>query len=91
MSSNVRNFPPRREFLRRLMALSGAAAASHALPALAAIPDQVVDDLILHGSPAEVRAKIDRYAANGVTTPALSILPYGLDLRTAIRDVAPRR
>src|SRR6187551_810164 len=39
MSSNFRNFPPRREFLRRLMALSGAAAASHALPALAAVPD----------------------------------------------------
>src|SRR4030095_16469066 len=29
----------RREFLRRLMAMSGAAAAANALPALAAIPD----------------------------------------------------
>src|ERR1700722_13128581 len=29
--------------------------------ALAAIPDQVVDELVLHGSPAEVRAGVQRY------------------------------
>ena len=37
--SQVRYAHARREFLRRLMAMTGAAAASSALPALAAIPD----------------------------------------------------
>jgi alkanesulfonate monooxygenase SsuD/methylene tetrahydromethanopterin reductase-like flavin-dependent oxidoreductase (luciferase family) len=58
--------------------------------ALAAIPDEVVDQLVLHGSPAEVRSQIARYVANGVTTPALSIFPIGIDLRQAVRDLAPR-
>jgi len=45
--------------------------------ALAAIPDEVVDDILIHGSPAHCRAKIDEYFANGVTTSSLAIL--GLD------------
>jgi probable F420-dependent oxidoreductase len=57
--------------------------------ALEAIPDQVIDDLVLHGSPAEVRAGIQRYIDNGVTTPALAIVPFGIDLRQAVRDLAP--
>lgn len=39
MSSNLTDDRTRREFLRRLMALTGATAAANALPALAAIPD----------------------------------------------------
>lgn len=58
--------------------------------ALAAIPDELVDTLIVHGSPEECRDHIARYQANGVTTPALAILPFGLDERQAIRDLAPR-
>jgi hypothetical protein len=27
---------------------------------------------------------------NGVTTPALALLPFGYDQRQAIRDLAPR-
>jgi alkanesulfonate monooxygenase SsuD/methylene tetrahydromethanopterin reductase-like flavin-dependent oxidoreductase (luciferase family) len=57
--------------------------------ALAAIPDQVVDDLVIHGSPAEVRAGIKRYMDNGVTTPALAMVSVGIDLRQAVRDLAP--
>jgi len=57
--------------------------------AVAAIPDQVVDDLIVHGSPADCRAHIARYIANGVTTAALAILPFGIDNRQAVRDMAP--
>jgi probable F420-dependent oxidoreductase len=57
--------------------------------ALAAIPDQVVDDLVLHGSPGEVRGHIQRYLDNGVTTPALAVVPFGIDLRQAICDLAP--
>jgi probable F420-dependent oxidoreductase len=59
--------------------------------ALAAIPDEVVDALILHGSPAAVREQVRAYTDNGVTTPALAILPLGgLEVRQAIRDLAPR-
>ncbi|NLD76945.1 MAG: LLM class flavin-dependent oxidoreductase, partial [Acidimicrobiales bacterium] len=58
--------------------------------ALAAIPDELVDLLIVHGSPEECREHIARYQANGVTTPALAILPFGLDQRQAVRDLAPR-
>jgi alkanesulfonate monooxygenase SsuD/methylene tetrahydromethanopterin reductase-like flavin-dependent oxidoreductase (luciferase family) len=58
--------------------------------ALAAIPDQVVDDLIVWGSPEQCREHIGRYVENGVTTPALAILPFGVDPRQAIRDLAPR-
>lgn len=57
--------------------------------AVAAVPDEVVDDLVVHGSPEQCRAGIARYVANGVTTPCLAVLPFGLDLRQAIRDLAP--
>ena len=59
--------------------------------ALEAIPDEVVDQLIVHGSPAECREHVQRYIDNGVTTPALAILPFpGIDQRQALRDLAPR-
>ena len=58
--------------------------------ALAAIPDELVDALIVHGSPEACREHIGRYQENGITTPALAILPFGLDQRQAIRDLAPR-
>jgi probable F420-dependent oxidoreductase len=57
--------------------------------ALAAIPDQVVDDLVLHGTPAEVKAKVRRYMDNGVTTVALAVVTFGLDLRQTVRELAP--
>jgi len=58
--------------------------------ALAAIPDEVVDDLIVHGSPGACRERIAAYVANGVTTPAVAILPFpGIDARQATRDLAP--
>jgi probable F420-dependent oxidoreductase len=58
--------------------------------ATAAIPDQVVDELIVHGSPEQCRQHIQRYFANGVTTAALAVLDFGIDVRQAIRDLAPR-
>jgi probable F420-dependent oxidoreductase len=55
-----------------------------------AIPDSLVDELIVHGSPSECREHLARYAANGVTTPAPAILGLGVDvLRQAVRDLAP--
>ena len=58
--------------------------------ATAAIPDEVVDELIVHGSPEECRSHVQRYIDNGVTTTALAIMPFGVDTRQAIRDLAPK-
>jgi probable F420-dependent oxidoreductase len=58
--------------------------------ALAAIPDDVVDELIVWGKPEQCREHIQRYLDNGVSTPALALLPFGYDQRRAIRDLAPR-
>jgi probable F420-dependent oxidoreductase len=57
--------------------------------ALDAIPDEVVDDLIVWGSPEQCRARIDEYVRNGVTTPCLMVLPFGVDVREAVRSLAP--
>ena len=59
--------------------------------ALAAIPDEVVDDLIVHGSPAECRAKIQAYFDNGVTTSSLAIMPFDPELKhwDAVKSLAP--
>jgi probable F420-dependent oxidoreductase len=59
--------------------------------ALDAIPDSLVDELIVHGSPAECRAKIQRYFDNGVTTTSLAIMPFDPDLKywDAVRTLAP--
>lgn len=58
--------------------------------ALAAIPDEVVDALIVHGSPAQCRAQIQRYFDNGVTTSSLSIMPFGtFDHWDAVRQLSP--
>jgi probable F420-dependent oxidoreductase len=58
--------------------------------ATAAIPDQVVDDLIVHGSPEACREHIDRYIANGVTTVALALVGVSGNPRQAVRDLAPQ-
>jgi len=57
--------------------------------ALEAIPDEVVDDLVVHGSFEECRAAIGRYVENGVTIPAPMVLPVGVDLEEAVRGLSP--
>ena len=57
--------------------------------AAASIPDEVVDDLIVHGSPEACRERIEQYIANGVTTTALYVLPFGIDQWEAVRALAP--
>ncbi|MBW8484036.1 LLM class F420-dependent oxidoreductase [Actinomadura parmotrematis] len=58
--------------------------------ALEAIPDEVVDDLIVHGSPDACRARIREYVDNGLTTPVLAIVPAGgVELADAVRQLAP--
>lgn len=60
----------------------------------AAIPDEVVDALIVHGTPEECRAHLRAYVEAGVTTPFAALLPTPesgtpAGLMAAIRAVAP--
>jgi probable F420-dependent oxidoreductase len=57
--------------------------------ALEAIPEEVVDALIISGSAGQCRDKVQAYVDAGVDTPALAIL-HADDLRQAVRDLAPR-
>jgi alkanesulfonate monooxygenase SsuD/methylene tetrahydromethanopterin reductase-like flavin-dependent oxidoreductase (luciferase family) len=49
-----------------------------------------VDELIVHGSPEACREHIERYHENGVTTSAVAIMPFGIDVVQAARELAPR-
>jgi probable F420-dependent oxidoreductase len=59
--------------------------------ALEAIPDSLVDELIVHGSPEHCRRRIQAYFDNGVTTSSLAIMPLDreLDHWDAVRSLSP--
>jgi probable F420-dependent oxidoreductase len=64
--------------------------------ATAAIPDEVVDALILHGTPQTCREKVGEYVRQGVQTPVIALLPTpelssgsAAALRTTLFDLAP--
>jgi probable F420-dependent oxidoreductase len=59
----------------KLRAMHEAWAAGDRKGAAAAIPDDVVDDLVLHGSPESVRDQVQAYQDAGVTTPTIALLP----------------
>jgi probable F420-dependent oxidoreductase len=59
--------------------------------ALESIPDSVVDELVVHGTPEQCRDRIAQYVANGVTTPVPAILPVGVAAADAIRMLAPQQ
>ena len=61
--------------------------------ALAEIPDSLVDEIIVHGSPAACRAQVQRYFDNGVTTTSLAIMPLdpALNHWEAVRALAPNQ
>ena len=42
--------------------------------ALTTIPDEVVDDLIVHGTPESCRAQVQSYADAGITVPIMALL-----------------
>jgi probable F420-dependent oxidoreductase len=42
--------------------------------ALAAIPDELVDDLIVHGTPESCRAQVQAYAEAGIKVPVMALL-----------------
>ncbi len=59
--------------------------------AVAAVPDEVVDELVVHGAPEACRQRIDEYFDNGVTTSSLAIMPLDPELSfwEAARALAP--
>ena len=54
------------------------------------IPDEVVDELIIHGSYDQCREHVARYVEAGVGIPNLAIIPFGIDLDDALEGLAPR-
>ncbi|GAB2776667.1 LLM class F420-dependent oxidoreductase [Amycolatopsis magusensis] len=54
-----------------------------------AIPDEVVDDLIVHGSPEACRERVQSYVDNGLTTPVIALLPTGGDPFEQVRALRP--
>ncbi|GAA2622684.1 LLM class F420-dependent oxidoreductase [Actinomadura fulvescens] len=73
-----------------LKAMNDAWAAGDRKKALEVIPDEVVDDLIVHGPPEACRARVREYVANGLTTPVLAVVPGGgLSPVEAVRALAP--
>jgi probable F420-dependent oxidoreductase len=60
---------------RDLGELHKAWAAGDRRAAVASIDDEVVDALIVHGAPAQCRARVAEYVDHGVTTPVLALLP----------------
>jgi probable F420-dependent oxidoreductase len=58
--------------------------------ALEAIPDTLVDELVIHGSAEQCRERLAEYQAAGLDTPVIAIVPVpGLDLADTIRQLAP--
>jgi len=58
-----------------LAPMHAAWAAGDRAGAAAAIPDEVVDALVLHGTPESCRSQVQAYADAGVKTPVLALLP----------------
>ncbi|MGZ4761796.1 MAG: LLM class F420-dependent oxidoreductase [Ilumatobacteraceae bacterium] len=54
-----------------------------------AIPDEVIDDLIVHGSPEACAEGVRRYVESGVTTPAPMVIADPETTRAVIRAMAP--
>ncbi|MGD0054544.1 MAG: LLM class F420-dependent oxidoreductase, partial [Acidimicrobiales bacterium] len=55
-----------------------------------AIPDSVVDELIIHGSYEECREHVGRYIEAGIQIPSLAIVPFGINLQEAVEGLSPR-
>ena len=67
-----------------------ASAAGDRRGALELLPDEVVDDLIIHGPLEHCRERVAEYHATGLDTPIIQLLPApGADLATSLRKLAP--
>jgi alkanesulfonate monooxygenase SsuD/methylene tetrahydromethanopterin reductase-like flavin-dependent oxidoreductase (luciferase family) len=55
-----------------------------------AVPDEVVDDLVIHGDLETCRHRVDAYRAAGLDTPVIAVIPPpGIDVAEAVRGLAP--
>jgi len=55
-----------------------------------AIPDALVDDLVIHGPLEHCRDRVDAYRETGLDTPVISIVPSpGTDYAAVIGQLAP--
>jgi len=60
--------------------------------ALELIPDEVVDELVVHGTLDACRERVAEYHANGLDTPVIMVVPMpGVDEAEAVRGLAPVR
>jgi probable F420-dependent oxidoreductase len=58
--------------------------------ALAAIPDQLVDDLVVHGPVEACRERVAEYQATGLDTPVIAIIPGpDTNVTDSVRKLAP--
>jgi probable F420-dependent oxidoreductase len=58
--------------------------------ALEVISDEVVDDLIVHGSPQACRERVAEYQAKGLDTPVIALVPLpGADVADLVRQLGP--
>ena len=58
--------------------------------ALDDIPDELVDALVVHGSPEQCREHVQRYIDAGVTVPVMALLASSRDAPRLLRELAPR-
>jgi probable F420-dependent oxidoreductase len=73
----------------RLQPMWDAWAAGDRKAAVESIPDEVADDLVVHGSPEQCRERIAAYAEAGATTTVPAVLPVGVAPADAVRMLAP--
>jgi alkanesulfonate monooxygenase SsuD/methylene tetrahydromethanopterin reductase-like flavin-dependent oxidoreductase (luciferase family) len=57
--------------------------------ALAALDDDLVDELLVHGPPEACGERLREYVEAGVHTPILALLPTGGDVRDTVRSLGP--
>jgi len=80
------------EWLGRTELMQGmqdAWAAGDRKAALEAIPDELVDSLVVHGDYDTCRARVQEYVDAGITTPVLAVLPVGVEAADAVKGLAP--
>jgi alkanesulfonate monooxygenase SsuD/methylene tetrahydromethanopterin reductase-like flavin-dependent oxidoreductase (luciferase family) len=58
--------------------------------AVEVISDEVVDDLIVHGSPQACTERVAEYQAKGLDTPVIALVPPpGADVADLVRQLGP--
>jgi probable F420-dependent oxidoreductase len=73
-----------------LKPMQDAWAAGERKSALAAVPDDLVDELVVHGEPDACRERVAEYRAQGLDTPVIAIVPVpGVEPAAMVSRLAP--